>query len=376
MWSRIKLRLMLSGLTVTLESSDDLKLREEAARALGRLGDARAIKPLMAALTLKDDESSVRRAATDALIEMGTIAVDPLVAALKNNNTSVRFSAWHALAEIGDVRAIEPLIETFKNEQDPGLQQDVGRALLKISRDTRAIEPLKAALGDPDFDAHRVRRVVMEALRQIDPDWSKSEAAKKVTLDRTTEVELSMAAQAPEQIDSTSRNAFEIAHSYGIGDGAPLLVEADPDLKGIFTNPNPPVPQKPTDRNRDYWKHGSLEEKRTALAVAYLQHPNSEVRIATLDFVRDIGAARVSQVLVDLLGDKDIAVRTAAAKAIWERQRENNCKYAVSMLKDEMQYPGSILGRDKAEQALDLLVQQAPDSQAKDAIMVWINDQQ
>ncbi len=181
----------------------------------------------------------------------------------------------------------------------------------------------------------------------------------------------SRGAEHPTPATKTAK-LIEIKRSYGWEDSAPLLVETNPNLEQIFNDPNPPIPQRITDRNRASWERADLNYKRTALALAYLQHPDPEFRKATLGFIGNIGAARVDQVLIDLLGDENTTVRAAVARTIWEREKQVNCKYAVRSLKDEMEYPGQVLGRAKAKQALDLLVQIAPDANARDGIKAWI----
>lgn len=184
-------------------------------------------------------------------------------------------------------------------------------------------------------------------------------------------------------VESRVGNLIEVANNWGIGDGTPLLVDANPDLELIFSDPNPPVPQQLTDKNRTYWEGVDLKTKRNALAVAYLQHPNSAVRKTTIDLVRDVNTVGVTQVLVDLLADVDTSVRKAAAKSIWERQRGDNCKFAVHALRDEIRghvhdllgttTSGLTLGRDNAIRALDLLVEESPDENARKAIQELID---
>ena len=168
-----------------------------------------------------------------------------------------------------------------------------------------------------------------------------------------------------------------IPNSYGQGDGSALLVEKSPDLEKIFNSPDPPVIQKRSDGTRDYWSTASVDTRRTALLVGYLQHPNPEVRKAVMAFTPPARymPASVRAVLVDRLGgDPDALVRLAAAKTIWERERESNCKYAVSKLKDETKYgTGLSVGPSQARKALQLLIDNAPDQDAKRALQKLIN---
>lgn len=177
-------------------------------------------------------------------------------------------------------------------------------------------------------------------------------------------------------------NLIEVTNNWGIGDGTPLLVEANPNLEQIFSDPNPTVPQQITDKNQSFWEKAELKSKLNALAIAYLQHPNFVVRKATIDLVPDIKTVGVANLLVDLLADIDPSIRKAAAKSIWERQNDN-CRFEVLALRDEIRghirgltgttTAGLSLGRDRAIRALDFLVEEAPDENARKAIQEMID---
>jgi HEAT repeats len=90
-------------------NDSDSSVRREAAIALGKLNDAKAVEPLIACLN--DPESSVRSVAADALGDLkDTKAVEPLIAHLKDSNSIVRFAAADALGNLNDAKAVEPLI--------------------------------------------------------------------------------------------------------------------------------------------------------------------------------------------------------------------------------------------------------------------------
>jgi HEAT repeat protein len=132
-----------------------------AAQALGQIGDPQAVEPLIAAL--KDTEMHVRRFAAEALRQFGdSRAVQPLIAALKDETGDVRCAAAQALGQIGDSRAVQPLIATLKDEE-----RDVccaaARALGQIG-DSRAVRPLIAILKDETGD---VRQAAAWALEKI-----------------------------------------------------------------------------------------------------------------------------------------------------------------------------------------------------------------
>lgn len=173
-------------------------------------------------------------------------------------------------------------------------------------------------------------------------------------------------------------NVINVPNKWGIGDGTPLIVERRPDVRKIFSDSNPPNPQQITDGNREYWKDEDIEGKRVGLAVAYMQHPDPDIRKATIELAGQIDAIGVSQMLVDLLADPDQSVRRSAARMIWDRQRGNHCEFAVHALRDEIRGPTSFIpatltmGRDKGIQALDVLVEEAPDEDARKAIQELI----
>jgi len=56
-------------------------MRRKAVDALGKIGDAHAVEPLLVAGSDIDDD--VRKAVPIAIIKIGTPAVEPLIAALK-----------------------------------------------------------------------------------------------------------------------------------------------------------------------------------------------------------------------------------------------------------------------------------------------------
>jgi hypothetical protein len=164
---------------------------------------------------------------------------------------------------------------------------------------------------------------------------------------------------------------FEVPNRYGVGDGTPLIVLANPDLEQLFNAPTAPVPQKLTDRNRSYWEKAGTAEIKEALAIAYLQHPNPLIRLKAIGYIRDVYSLLVTQILVDLLTDVSPDVGKAAADLIWVRKIDDYCKFPVQALRDEIRGYSQLggasnlaLGREKAIKALDLLVSSAPNEDA------------
>ncbi|MBZ0284819.1 MAG: HEAT repeat domain-containing protein [Anaerolineae bacterium] len=108
----------------------------KAIYALGQLGDARAIEPLIAAL--KDPEHDVRRLAVHALGKLGDNRIlEPLSQLLNDPNPDVRTYIADTLWRFGS-DGLDSLIEMTKDE-DIRVQQAAIDAIGKI-RDTRATQ--------------------------------------------------------------------------------------------------------------------------------------------------------------------------------------------------------------------------------------------
>ena len=161
----------VKGLIKALGYKKDWIVRHTAAEALGRIGDARAVKPLSVALK----DTYIGHDAAEALGRIGDArAVKPLSAALNDTDSLVRRAAAEALGRIGDARAVEPLSAALK-DTDNGVRYHAAEALGQIG-DPRAVEPLSAALKDTDSG---VRYRAVEALDRLgwQPDRSEVGAA-------------------------------------------------------------------------------------------------------------------------------------------------------------------------------------------------------
>jgi HEAT repeat protein len=92
-------------------------VRRKAATALGQLGDARVVEPLIAALT--DADTDVRSAAVAALGQVGDArAVEPLIAALGDHSSNVREFAAEELGKFADNRAAMPLFSLARSDKN------------------------------------------------------------------------------------------------------------------------------------------------------------------------------------------------------------------------------------------------------------------
>ena len=132
--------------------------RKGAAEALGEIKDPATIELLINAM--KDPAAG--RHASSALIDTGTSAFEPLIAALKNPNDRIRSLAAAALGSFHNPAAVLPLIAALKDPA-PGTRGGAVWSLQLLS-DRRAVLPLCESLSDPD---PIVRRGVVIALGAI-----------------------------------------------------------------------------------------------------------------------------------------------------------------------------------------------------------------
>ena len=121
-----------------------------------------SVKPLIARLRdLRDWYSSVRQAACEALGKLGDVrAVEPLIALLGNWDSSVRQAACEALGKLGEGRLANAVIGALSG--DARAREELCR--LATQRDVRAVELLIARLEDENY---YVRKAVCEALNSI-----------------------------------------------------------------------------------------------------------------------------------------------------------------------------------------------------------------
>jgi HEAT repeat protein len=98
------------GLIAALQTDADVDTRAAAAYALGLLGDPRAIEPLLAKLADTSEDPGVRGFAAEAFTWHGEHrAVPALIAALSDPSAEVRFWAAFALGELADPSALGEL---------------------------------------------------------------------------------------------------------------------------------------------------------------------------------------------------------------------------------------------------------------------------
>ena len=135
---------MVEPLIQALEDNSP-DVRGNAAQALGKIGDERAVGPLVMIMNDPNENFPPRENEILALGEIGEPAVEPFIQILDSNVAGLAAMAAYSLRVIGEF-AVEPLIQAMEDEK-PQIRARAAEALGGI-KDKRAIEPLTRALHD------------------------------------------------------------------------------------------------------------------------------------------------------------------------------------------------------------------------------------
>ncbi len=270
--------------------SRNAESRQDAALELGRLGDARAIEPLVAILRDKKQLLSLRNAAFRSILQIGDAAVsERLLDVLKDKSESQNGRCWaaFALVDLGDPRSFEAILSIIRDSEEDIVARRCAVSALydeedehAVARNTAAVEPLLHALQDPDsllkrlaaqaLYVHGDERAVEPLIRALNDSDSHVRHAAIGTLGRLRDKR----AVEPLIAILTARRARS---------SIPILSFLD----GI---------EKASDRNKSWDR---------ALAASALG---------------DIGARRAVEPLTEALGDRHTNVRGAAAAALGKMQ--------------------------------------------------------
>jgi|GEM_PF-2366057 len=221
------------------------------------------------------------------------------LAKLKDKREAVRIAAVKALGRSGDDRAIEPLIEVLKTDEDLLVGEEAVLALGNF-RDLRAVRGVLAALGTTNGNAH--------------------EAANKV-LKNFGAFAMPPMIEALADLDSdVGRNlidAFEFI-------GAPA-VDA---LIATLSNPQ--------TQGGAMQALGRIKNPRAIQPlIALLKDPEAYVRRDAASALGDIGDARAIDAIRPLLKDSDLTVRVSAAYALGEMKDAGSVDEIALLLSED-----------------------------------------
>jgi HEAT repeat protein len=295
--------------TIQATRSEDGDVREISLRALARIGDTRAVDPLIAAL--KEAENWLAPRIADILVRHGEPVIDPLirflqeherhpsrawaanvlgelkahrafptlVAALKDLDDEVRAKSAAALGKLGDHRAVTYLLDHLLSDPAPFVRARIAGALGQFAGH-EVIDRLVRALGDP---AWWVRMRSVEALEQIGPP---AESPLMLALDDPDPEIRIRAATALERLGVPARLVRAIE-----------LDEANADTEAMLTK---------------FGVAGARE-----LLAEHLSHPQQRVRCAMISAIRRAGRKDLALELIECVQrDADPVIQAEGLEAL------------------------------------------------------------
>ena len=137
---------VLEPLVEALIADDSEMVRAAAVDALGLLGDARAIGPLIDRLA-NDEQPTVREAVANSLANFeGPEVLEALVEALADEDERVRSAVAEALGDLGDPAAFPPLMHALSDDY-PRVRESAAEGLRKLGEDVTELENGKYAIS-------------------------------------------------------------------------------------------------------------------------------------------------------------------------------------------------------------------------------------
>ncbi len=137
-------------------------LRNETMKVLGKIGDTRAIDPIIQVALSQYNNWGIVGQSVSALTEMAMRDIGPIVHALQNKDGRVQGLAARVLGEVHDISAVEPLLQALETENYEARSRVI-EALGKIG-DARVVEPLIRELKHPYWG---IRKSAIEVLNNL-----------------------------------------------------------------------------------------------------------------------------------------------------------------------------------------------------------------
>jgi HEAT repeat protein len=259
-------------------------VRWAAVRALGEIGDRRAVAPLAYTLA-RDSESDVREEAATSLGQLGgPEATDRLIKALAVSEPSVSCRIAWALCQIGGPDPTARLIEAMANS-DPDVRGNVAMAL--------------GTVGGPEPTAR-----LIEAMADSEPlvRYNVASALGKVGGPEAT------ARLIEAMADSNPIVRLAVAGALGaIGDTAAtnILMRALDDKEDVFL------------RSAAARAIGEIGDRQCLpRLIELLNDPAACVRVSSAHALAEIGDTRATPALLAALTDADACLRAEAASSL------------------------------------------------------------
>jgi len=293
------------------------------------------VDKLIKALSGEDED---RYSAAEALGKIGdTRAVEPLIDMLyRTDSHRLVYSAANALGGIGDTRAVEPFIKVLSYQDHdhrslisrfPRRGYEIHEAVTSVLVDfgEPAVEPLIKALGDES----NVRDVSVEALRAIGGPRAMEALGKLLEDPEQLRIEALVEALVNDD-EFISRDALEPLIRIGEPAVEPLIGAAMDLLNGITVGQN-------TDEGWGLWQIanvlGGIGDARAVEVLIEILSDGYACDGAVNSLV-SIGKPAVEP-LIEALGDEDEDVRSSAAGVLGKIGNARAVEPLIELLSDD-----------------------------------------
>lgn len=323
------------GIELILEAfhDEDVSVRMEAARVLGKTESEDAVSPLMCALG--DCDYPVRREAVKALGKIGSgRAIELLTWAFQDELRVIRLEATEALAQIGSESALKVLISALGSSDD-FVRIGATGALGRLNSEKTEGALIKAFLeGD-----HLVRWGAAEALGQM-----RSEKAVGMFVEfLESEDEFLRWTTAKALGKMRSEQAFGLFVK-ALGDENRFVRREAAKALGML------------------WegKKDTVPASLISVLTLTLTDEDEFVRKAAAETLGEIGVINAVNPLIDLLGDQSHSVRVETVKALGKIESEKAVSSLLFALGDENHFvrreAGKALRKMELEKTLEPLI--------------------
>jgi HEAT repeat protein len=277
-----------------------------AAEALGKIGDPRAVIPLINAIKDKNDIDSTFK--SDALIHMGERAVEPLIGLLKADDHLTRMHAAIILSNINHPRSAEALIETLSDNYFM-VRFYSAQALGQI-RDKQAVPALIAALDDRYGEMAAKAAWALGEIgdpRAVEPLLNKVNYKGIMTKNSAVLALMKLGTKSAEPLIAVmNKERIENATGWRLKENAVRLL-------GKLSTP----PYSRYGRNIDM--HVDTRDLRTLsipVIIKSIKDENRTVRISAIWALGGMQASEAVEPLIPLLKDDDEHIRQNAALSL------------------------------------------------------------
>jgi HEAT repeat protein/WD40 repeat protein len=323
-----------SGLPIvlTLLMDSHAEVVRDAIGALREIGDPRTV-PIL--LMFGQRDAALRLQAREAVVGMGSEAVEKLIEIAQGRNETLVREAVVALGRIRDSRAVHPLLSTLDRSSGP-VRVAVVEALGRIA-DARAVGPLIGLLDDPEEE---IQISAANALVQT-PD---ARAVRPLTgiLLQTQNVDLRKqairalaATKDPRGVPAIARliDHADVSLRETIAEGLGTIGDtaACQPLVRLLRSDSHPVLLKAISALRRVATDDAVEA-----LIPLVQHPNPSIRRQTIEVLGDLRPPDAFDLFAELLAeDVSFEVRAAAAKGLGKLKDKHGIRLLEQALRDE-----------------------------------------